>query len=77
MSCPAGVNIPHIFRMMNYYKIYGIKEYSRNSYAEIGTNEWVPGKNALACTECGACEKKCPQKIKIREQLKESHRALA
>lgn len=73
MPCPAGVNIPHIFRMMNYYKIYNISEYSKKGYAEIGTNEWVPGKRADACTKCGICEKSCPQKIKIREQLEESH----
>ncbi|MCX7841470.1 MAG: aldo/keto reductase [Clostridia bacterium] len=77
MPCPQGVNIPHIFRMMNYYKIYNIYEYSKNGYAEIGTSEWLPGKRADACNQCGQCEKKCPQKIKIREQLKESHAALA
>lgn len=76
MPCPAGVNIPHIFSMMNYYRVYKIEEYSKNGYAEIGTNEWVPGKRADACTECGACETKCPQKLPIREQLKESHREL-
>lgn len=77
LPCPAAVNIPHIFRMMNYHKVYGITDYSRKGYAEIGANEWTPGKNAGACTECGVCETKCPQKIKIREQLKESHAALA
>ncbi|MCX7710588.1 MAG: aldo/keto reductase [Clostridia bacterium] len=77
MPCPQGVNIPHIFRMMNYHKIYNIEDFSKNGYAEIGTNEWVPGKRADACNQCGACETKCPQKIKIREQLAESHLALS
>ncbi|HEX2947213.1 MAG TPA: aldo/keto reductase [Clostridia bacterium] len=76
MPCPQNVNIPHIFRTMNYYRIYNTVEYARNEYANIGS-EWIPGKNASACTECGACEKKCPQKLKIREQLKESHAALS
>ncbi|RPJ08308.1 MAG: aldo/keto reductase [Spirochaetaceae bacterium] len=74
--CPEGVNIPHIFKMMNYYKIYGIRDYSRKGYAEIGKVPWTQGSNAAACTECGECEEKCPQKIPIREQLKESHKAL-
>jgi len=77
MPCPQGVNIPHVFKMMNNYKIYNIKEHSKNGYADIGVNEWVPGKRADACNDCGACEKKCPQHIEIRKQLKESHAALA
>lgn len=76
MPCLAGVNIPHIFRAMNYYRVYNTTEYAKGEYAGIGS-QWIPGKNALACTECGACEKKCPQKLKIREQLKESHSILA
>jgi predicted aldo/keto reductase-like oxidoreductase len=28
------------------------------------------------CAECGQCEEKCPQKINIIEQLKETHEAL-
>ncbi|MBN2659166.1 MAG: aldo/keto reductase [Spirochaetales bacterium] len=76
MPCPAEVNIPHIFKMMNYHKIYGITDFAKKGYAEIGTNQWVKGKRADACTDCGLCETKCPQKIEIRKQLKESHLAL-
>jgi uncharacterized protein len=76
MPCPAEVNIPHIFQMMNYHKVYGITDFAANGYAEIGKNPWVKGNRADACTECGICETKCPQKIQIREQLKETHTAL-
>jgi predicted aldo/keto reductase-like oxidoreductase len=76
MPCPQQVNIPHIFRMMNYHKVYRIEEFAKAGYAEIGTNQWTQGKRANACTECGLCETKCPQKIKIRKQLKESHSVL-
>lgn len=75
MPCPAEVNIPHVFQMMNYHKVYRTTAYARQGYASIGS-PWIPGKNAEACIECGECETKCPQKIKIREQLKESHLAL-
>jgi uncharacterized protein len=75
MPCPQDVNIPHIFQMMNYHKIYHISDYARNGYESIGSG-WIRGKKADACTECGACEMKCPQKLKIREQLKESRKAL-
>ncbi len=77
MPCPQQVNIPHIFRMRNYHRIYKIEQYAKKGYAEIGTNQWIQGMRADACTECGLCETKCPQKIKIREQLKESHSVLA
>ena len=76
MPCPSGVAIPQVFRLMNYHRVYGITEYARKSYSEIGTTPWNPGKRADACTDCGLCETKCPQTIKIREQLKESHQAL-
>lgn len=75
MPCPAEVNIPYIFQMMNYHKVYGISEFAKNGYAGIGSG-WIRGKKADACTQCGACEKKCPQNLKIREQLKESRKAL-
>ncbi|HPR33424.1 MAG TPA: aldo/keto reductase [Prolixibacteraceae bacterium] len=74
--CPEEVNIPEIFKLMNYYRIYGIKEYAQNGYAEIGVNEWVPGNRANACIGCGECESKCPQKIPIIAQLKECHKVL-
>jgi hypothetical protein len=76
LPCSQKVNIPQIFRMMNYYRIYGIKDYARNGYAEIGTNVWIPGTHADACIECGECELKCPQKIQIIDQLKECHEVL-
>ena len=75
MPCPSNVNIPYIFSLMNYYKIYGIKEFARDRY-NIEKNAWLKGSRADECVECGICEEKCPQKIKIREQLKESHAAL-
>jgi len=71
LPCPQKVNIPQIFKMMNYYRIYDIKDYARNGYAEIGVNIWVPGTKADACIECGECETKCPQKIQIIDQLKD------
>ena len=76
VPCPQEVNIPHIFSMMNYHNVYGITEFAKNGYKSIGTG-WITGKRADACNKCGACEKKCPQKIHIREQLADAHAALA
>lgn len=62
---------------MNYHRVYQVTDYARETYAQIGTLPWMQYKDASACTGCGACEKKCPQKLAIREQLKQTHEALA
>ncbi len=72
MPCPFEVNIPLNFQIMNYHRIYKITDYAKAQYAQIGNTDWMKGKNASACTECGLCEEKCPQKIQIRKQLKET-----
>ena len=72
MPCPYDVNIPLNFRLMNYHRVYNITDYAKNEYASIGKIPWMQGKNAGECTGCGVCESKCPQKIEIRKQLKET-----
>lgn len=76
MPCPAEVNIPLNFRLMNYHRVYALTDYARADYNRIGTNPWMKGMKADACAECGICEDKCPQKIEIRKQLKETAKAL-
>ena len=77
MPCPKGVNIPEIFRMMNYNQVYKLDEYASAQYAQIGKLPWMQFENAAACVQCGACETKCPQKLRIREQLQATHKALS
>jgi predicted aldo/keto reductase-like oxidoreductase len=77
MPCPQDVNIPHIFQAMNYYKVWDLKDFARKMYANTPNTLDKKGKQADACIECGECEEKCPQKIPIIDQLKESHAALA
>ena len=75
--CPQGIVIPKIFELMNYHRVYNITEFARENYRNIGTTPWSQGSKADACIECGVCEDYCPQKIAIREQLKECHQTLA
>jgi hypothetical protein len=72
MPCPHDINIPLNFQIMNYHRVYGITDYAKGQYKDIGNVDWYKGKKAEECIECGICEEKCPQKIEIRKQLKET-----
>jgi len=77
MPCPAGVAIPDIFGAMNHYRVYGMLDFAKRVYNNIGKKEKDDRKKADACIDCGKCEEKCPQKIEIRKLLKEIHKTLA
>jgi predicted aldo/keto reductase-like oxidoreductase len=70
--CPQRVRIPDIFRLMNFYSVYGVKDWAKQQYSFLLSRHG----GADACVECGECEEKCPQKIKIREDLKKAHTLL-
>jgi uncharacterized protein len=75
MPCPQEVNIPRIFEAMNLSRVWALHEPARAMYKDIGSM-WNKGKRADACIECGQCEEKCPQKLPIMQQLKETRAAL-
>lgn len=77
MPCPQNINIPELFKMMNYHRVYGLTDFARQQYEQIGKNQWMSYENATACVDCGLCESKCPQKLPIRDKLKETHAALS
>ncbi len=65
--CPAGIDIPHIFNLYTYYNVYGLKDHALEAYRSYcGKPE---GKTYKDCRDCGICETKCPQRLKIRQQL--------
>ena len=73
MPCPAEINIPRIFEIWTYYNVYGLKDHAKNmmrDYIKHG------GKTYADCKNCGACEKKCPQHLAIRENLEKVCREL-
>lgn len=75
MPCPQGINIPLIFRLMNYNRVYGLKDYAVSEYSHLKNNK-DKDLDASHCVECATCESKCPQHLNIIDQLKESARAL-
>jgi len=80
LPCPNDIDIPANFSAMNFYKVWGLEEYARGQYKNLGSKKNADGEKveawAEACIGCGKCEPKCPQEIPIREQLKETAEAL-
>jgi len=72
MPCPAGVSIPECFEMYNTACMFDAPEAAKFNY-DIVLGGMLSGKPEFAsqCQECGECEEKCPQKIPIRDHLKE------
>ncbi len=72
--CPAGVDIPGVFRCYNIsYSdglIRGMKEYL------MTTTFRAKPANASLCVKCGRCEQNCPQQIQVRQQLDQCGRRL-
>ncbi len=64
MPCPFGVNIPETFRLWNTYHKYQNYKMVRRGWE--GMDEANKPKN---CVRCGKCERACPQKLNIREDL--------
>lgn len=68
--CPKNVGISGTFTAMNMLTLYGNLETAKKERAwQVEKHGHVP---ADACVRCGACEKACPQHIKIREELARS-----
>lgn len=83
LPCPNGVDIPGNFLLMNYYRVYGLRDYAVRQYAQLkaGKELWlhgtrITGKAAPDCIQCGTCEPQCPQNIPIMAQLEEVARVL-
>ncbi len=73
--CPQDIGISGSFTAMNYLTLYGDKDAAKHQ------ENWLVNmhgrKSAADCVKCGACEKACPQHIRIREELEKVARALA
>ena len=69
-DCPAGIPIPRYFSLYN----QDLKEPERtamsSNFEYYGQLAQYFGK-ASACIRCGNCEERCPQKLPVRNLLKE------
>lgn len=74
--CPANINISKIFGMYTYHNVYELSNLAHNDYMSY-ISDPATGKTSKDCLDCGYCEDKCPQSIKIREELKRVEKVLA
>ncbi len=65
MPCPAGVNIPGNFKVINNHMMY------KNDQDALWYYEYLEKKDAdsTICIKCGECLSKCPQHIDIPTEL--------
>lgn len=73
MPCPAGVNIPEIFKVYNDSGLSDWTEFGKTFYGLVASHN---GRDASNCIECRTCERHCPQKLQIVDLLKEAHEAM-
>lgn len=72
--CPAGIDIPKLFNMYTYHNVYGLTEHAKKMYDRYVNDG---GKLLKDCKNCGFCERKCPQHLKIRTELECVEKLLA
>ena len=72
--CPQALAIPDIFRFHMYATQYEAPQQAVGfeEYRQLGATAQATG-----CNDCGVCERVCPNRVPIRERLKEAHRLLA
>lgn len=78
MPCPAGVNIPENFAVLNNFAFTGKRgfwdilikrRYRKLAKSKKKVNKEHPNGNASICVKCGKCLEQCPQQIIIPEEL--------
>lgn len=60
--CTAGISISGIFVLEGYLQRYGLGDWAQKRYDALK-------KKAGDCVGCGACEKRCPYQLPIRQML--------
>jgi len=75
MPCPMKINIPDCLAAYNSSYAVGWTTGVAQYLVTAGVASKTP-HYASDCTQCGACEKNCPQKIAIRKELKRIKRRL-
>jgi predicted aldo/keto reductase-like oxidoreductase len=64
LPCPAVIDIGQVMRLMDLAQ-WGVSPEVRRAYGELAAN-------ASDCTECGACEKRCPFGVEVVVKMRQT-----
>ncbi len=71
-GCPSGISTAAILRYLAYHESYGKTATAREHYSGLD-----PALTAVACRDCGGCEKRCPFGVRIRKRIRQAHEILS
>lgn len=71
-ECPQRIAIPDYFALYNAWKKFGRLDKIRHDYNKLLKEHGA----ASACIKCGKCEAHCPQKLAVRDFLKQAAEVL-
>ena len=74
LPCPEKINIPEVLRLRSMTRSFDMIDFGKYRYNlfEAG-GHWHPGEKATACTDCGDCLARCPEKLDIPALLRDTH----
>lgn len=73
LGCPRGVAIEEILRCSLYYgPVLNQPDYARAVYHQLSS-----AQTPANCADCGRCEQVCPNRLPVRQLLRDAHQALA
>ena len=77
LPCPENIHIPETLRLRNLARAYDMKEFGKYRYNLFSRGgHWFPGEQATACTKCGECLPRCPERLDIPALLMDTHELL-
>jgi uncharacterized protein len=77
LPCPELIHIPEMLRLRNLARTFDMTEFGKYRYNLFSRGgDWHPGDQATACTECGDCLPRCPEKLEIPKLLTDTHTLL-
>jgi predicted aldo/keto reductase-like oxidoreductase len=75
-ECPHGVNPTKLMETMRDFVVYGVQQDRLADWIWSKYPHEDPVAEFKCCQECGQCELKCPQHLKIMDAIRQAKKAL-